>query len=83
MSSAIASNAHHLFPVGLVARPVSEGGQEVETWENRASVWGFREAGEERAGSGRNHATMLNNSHSKKGLREETKKNGVGAGNAR
>lgn len=55
----------------------------METRENRAPVWGVREAGEERAGSGRNHATMLNNSHSKKGLREETKKNGVGAGNAR
>ena len=55
----------------------------METRENRAPVWGFREAGEERAGSGRNHATMLTNSHSKKGLRKETKKNGVGAGNAR
>ena len=55
----------------------------METRENTAPVWGVREAGEERAGSGRNHATMLNNSHLKKGLRVETKKNGVGAGNAR
>lgn len=55
----------------------------METRENRAPVWGVGEAVEERAGSGRNHATMLHNLHSKKGLREETKKNGVGSGNAR
>lgn len=55
----------------------------MEARENRGRDWGVREAGEERVGSGRNHATMLNNSQSKKGLREETKKNEVGAGNAR
>ena len=44
----------------------AKGGQGVETRENRAPVWGVGEAGEERAGSGRNHATMLTNSHSKK-----------------
>lgn len=39
----------------------------MEARENRGRDWGVREAGEERAGSGRNHATMFNNSQSKKG----------------
>ena len=38
----------------------------MEARENRGRDWGVGEAGEERAGSGRNHATMFNNSQSKK-----------------
>ena len=48
----------------------------METRKNRAPVWGVWEAGEERAGSGRNHATMLNNLYSKKGLGSKPRKMG-------